>query len=304
MDNNNTPFISCVTSATKDSYGPKITGSKHGEKENPTDTTTIVEKIGYKGTGEIEDDIIYVRVDTNAPTLSDLKYYTSNTEVATPETTITDSQWKSSSELSRAVLGGSKKYLYIKYTANDKNGIDSVTPTITCVKPKTTQDEEDENKTLNPAANDCIDGTEISESRTYIAYFDIGKDKAASGKLTLNLEIKDRAAANLGDDGELKTYDSTLDNSAPEIEFKNYTSGDQVYGSSAVTLRGKATDKMQVTKLEYALSDSGIAQPTLGWKTVTEDEANTTSSYTTASSWQMVFDGNSATAVDTSSYHA
>ncbi len=306
VDNNNTEFISKVTSTTAGSYGPKITGSKHGEKANPDDEdddTLIEEKIGYSG--GVEDDIIYVRVDTNAPTLSDLKYYTSATVVTTPETSITDSDWKSSSELSRAVFGGSKKYLYIKYTATDKNGIDSVTPTITCIKPKTTQDEEDENKTLAVISNDCIDGTETSESRTYIAYFDIGKDKAASGKLTLNLEIKDRAAAKLGDDGELKTYDSTLDNSAPEIEFKNYTSGDQVYGSSAVTLRGKATDKMQVTKLEYALSEADDIVPIAAseWHTVTDDNTNETSSYTTASSWQIVFDGNTDS-VDTSSYHA
>lgn len=306
VDNNNTPFISNVNSATKASYGPKITGFKHGEKANPddpADTTTIVEKIGYKGTGEIADDIIYVRVDTNAPTLSDLKYYTSDTPVTTPETTITDSQWKPSSDFSRDVLGGTKKYLYFKYTANDKNGIDSVTPTITCIEPKSDPDDEDESKTLNAVVNECIEGDEKSESRTYIAYFDIGKDKAASGKLTLNLEIKDRAAANLETEGELKTYDSTLDNSAPEIEFRNYTSGDQVYGSSAVTLRGKATDKMQVTKLEYALSKADDIEPS-EWHTVTDDDTNTTSSYTTASSWQIVFDGNGATAIDTSSYHA
>ena len=306
VDNNNTEFISKVTSTTAGSYGPKITGSKHGEKVNPDDTTTIVEKIGYKGTGEIADDIIYVRVDTNAPTLSDLKYYTSDTPVTSPETTITDSQWKPSSDFSRDVLGGTKKYLYFKYTANDKNGINSVTPTITCIKPKTTQDEEDENKTLDPVTTpDCIEGNSTSESRTYIAYFDIGKDKAASGKLTLNLEIKDRAAANLNTDGELKTYESTIDNSAPEIEFKNYTSGDQVYGSSAVTLRGKATDKMQVTKLEYALSKADDIVPidASKWHTVTDDDTNTTSSYTTASSWQIVFDGNTDS-VDTSSYHA
>lgn len=306
VDNNNTEFISKVTSTTAGSYGPKITGSRHGEKVNPADTTTIVEKIGYKGTGEIADDIIYVRVDTNAPTLSDLKYYTSDTPVTTPETTITDSQWKPSSDFSRDVLGGTKKYLYFKYTANDKNGIDSVTPTITCIKPKSDPDDEDESKTLNAVVNECIEGDEKSESRTYIAYFDIGKDNAASGKLTLNLEIKDRAAANLNTDGELKTYDSTLDNSAPEIEFRNYTSGDQVYGSSAVTLRGKATDKMQVTKLEYALSKADDIVPTDAseWHTVTDDDTNTTSSYTTASSWQIVFDGNGATAIDTSSYHA
>ena len=114
------------------------------------------------------------------------------------------------------------------------------------------------------------------------------------------MQVKDNAAAHQEDsDGVSVNYDTNIDNTAPVIKFSNYKTEDQVYGSSSVTLRGTAEDKLDVTKLEYALTKLPTETPS-GWKTITDTSKP---NYTNGINWQIVFDGNTD-AVDTSSYHA
>lgn len=275
VDKNNAVFISNSSSISKDSYGPRIIGSNDTE-ENP-------EQIGFVGSGNvsgISDDIVYVRVDTQSPILDELYYWTSS-EVYNNTDTILDSFWKTYTDINRQTFGGTKKYLYIKYITTDTNGISSVTPTFN-----------------SQPVSSKIYSQKNDTSLTEVVYFDLSGLETGDAELTL--QIKDTAAAHSGKDGIFKSFDTSVDNTAPEIRFSGSNAGDQVYGSSAVNLRGFNTDRLDITKVEYVLTKDQNSAPDDGWIEITNTSG---SSYTSGKNWQIVFDGFSDK-VDVSSYHA
>ena len=266
-------FTSNVSSTTYASYGPKI-----------LDSNSV--KFGYIDAGSTEDDIIYLKVDTQAPVLEKLYYSTSNVLWDNPATNA-NLVWKEAdTSIIPDKFGGTNKYLFIKYRAYDTNGIDSITPKF--------------------GGTDVIEGktVEISQAgqenrREFISCFNI--ENIESGLTKLEINIKDKAAANIEDaTGEIKNYEAIVDNTEPEISISNYTSGQQVYGSSAVTLRGSTSDSNTITKVEFALNKIADAVPVNGWQDIT-DESNIT--YTSKLGWQIVFD-DKITEPDSSSYHS
>ncbi|MBO4532219.1 MAG: hypothetical protein J5726_00775 [Treponema sp.] len=280
-------FTSNTQSTDSSKYGPKI-------------QDTESELFGYNTPGSCADVVIYVKVDTNDPVLEVMKYYTSSVLVDDP-TTIPEYNsytqepgWKiAESSIIPDKFGGIKKYLYIRCKTYDTNGISSIALKFGDISPL-------EGKTVEIPQQD-------ENYKEIIACFNInqGLNHVPSGLTKLEINIKDNAAANTGSSGISKYYEAMVDNTEPEINFSNYTKGSQVYGSSAVTLRGTTSDSSKVEKVEYALSDNGYAVPTVGWIEITDETKPT---YTSKLGWQIVFDGktpeNDNTFTDPSSYHA
>ncbi len=269
---NGKTFTSNAESTTAATYGPKI-----------QDANSV--KFGYNETGNTADDILYVKVDTDDPILENMYYYTSNTLIDNPQTAITG--WKiADSSIITDKFGGTNKYLYIKCKTKDTNGISSVTLKFANKDPET-------GKTI-----DITQASDKEQHKEIITCFDIST--IATGLSKLEINIKDNAAANTNSSGIFKYYDAMVDNTEPEINFSNYTSGSQVYGSSSVTLRGTTSDSNTIVKVEYALTNEAAAVPLFGWQDIT-DENNIT--HTSKLGWQIVFD-DKITTPDTTSFHA
>jgi hypothetical protein len=267
-------FTSNVNSTTFNTYGPKI-----------TDVNLV--KFGYSDAGSTVDDIVYLKVDTIAPDLEKLYYYTSAEQLSeTQILAISSGSWKQvESNLITDKFGGTNRYVYFKYKAFDTNGVAFVTPTFGSETPTHTY------------------GISNSDTRYLesISAFDIHSVESGNTKIQFN--IKDNAAASSGSTGINKVYEVIVDNTAPDIIISNHTSGSQVYGSSAVTLRGATSDSNKISKVEYALTrDASDAPhgPSGGWRDIT-DESNVT--YTSKLGWQIVYDDKTTTP-DSSSYHA
>ena len=269
---NGRTYTSNTESTSFTTYGPKI-----------QDTDSY--RFGYKESGNSADDVIYVKVDTDDPILENMYYFASATIIDNPQTSITN--WKiADSSIITDKFGGTNKYLYIRCKTKDTNGISSVTLKFA---------------DKDPEAGKTIDITQDSEKDLYkeiITCFDIFS--VATGLAKLEINIKDNAAANTNSNGISKYYDAMVDNTEPEINFSNYTSGSQVYGSSSVTLRGTTSDSNSIAKVEYVLSADAISVPLFGWVDIT-DESNIT--HTSKLGWQIVFD-DKITSPDTTSYHA
>ncbi|MBR5032778.1 MAG: hypothetical protein IKX70_03850 [Treponema sp.] len=272
-------FTSNIASTTAGTYGPKI-----------IDVNS--EKFGYTGDGNTADDLLYVKVDTQTPTLPSVLYFASDTLYTESQVTsaISDSDWKDAKILMRTDrFGGSKKYLYIKYKGFDANGVNSITPTLPSSTLKLTKE-----------IPQTVDADKYKE---YISCFDISTLESGLNKLEIN--IIDNATASSGQTGNSEFFDVTVDNTVPEISFSNYTSGSQVYGSSSVTLRGTTSDTNKVAKVEYALLTGNIPDDFDGWIEITDENAPT---HTSALGWQIVFDDktpqNNPTFTDPYSYHA
>ena len=271
-------FTSNEASSTASTFGPKIIDANSA-------------KFGYKAATGITarpDDILYFKVDTDDPTLENPYYFTSSETVGAVNSI---TEWTQiTSSIIPEQFGGIKKYLYIKYKATDTNGISAIDVKFAGISPV---------ETVELSSN--------GQSKECISYFDISKDSCGveSGVANLSINVKDNAAANTGAAGITKNYEMTIDNKAPEIGFSNYSSGTQVYGSSAVSLRGSTSDKNEVTKVEYALSKTSTkpASDSEAWKVITQEDGVAKDSYTSALSWQIVFDGKT-TLSDESSYHA
>ncbi|MBO4859873.1 MAG: hypothetical protein J5527_15265 [Treponema sp.] len=286
-DAKNNVFTSNATSMTISTYGPKIVDSS-----TPTHST---DEAVFNSS-----DILYIKVDTDPAALDKLYYYSSATLMTAQELEAfiaaddeDEEAWEEISVNSSAIaqkFGGTDKYLYIKYEAWDMNGISSAEAKLT-YKNSSNQD-------VTVTSTATILMSSDAERKEYISSFDISSIKAGNAKLVITM--KDNAAQSTGANGTQKTYEiANLDNSAPTIGFSNYTSGSQVYGSSSVTLRGTTSDTNIVKKVEYKLTNTNT-EPTTGWAEITDQEAVT---YTSAMSWQIVFDGNT-TSTDTSSFHA
>lgn len=271
-------YTSNLTSSSTGTFGPKIIDANSA-------------KFGYKaatGVTARPDDILYFKVDTDDPILENPYYFASN-ETVGDVNAITE--WTQiTSSIIEEQFGGIKKYLYIKYKATDTNGISAIEVRFAGISPSAT-----------------VELSSNGQSKECISYFDISKDSCGveSGVANLSINVKDNAAANTGAAGITKNYEMTIDNKAPEIGFSNYSSGTQVYGTSAVSLRGSTSDKNEVTKVEYALSKTSTkpAFDSGAWKVITQEEGVVKDSYTSALSWQIVFDGKT-TLSDESSYHA
>lgn len=265
-------YTSNVASTTYASYGPKI-----------TDVNLV--KFGYSDAGSTVDDIVYLKVDTIAPDLEKLYYYTVDTQLSDSQINAISSWKQVDTNLITDKFGGTNRYVYFKYKAFDTNGISSVTPSFGTESPKQTF--------VLPSSD--------ARYKEYIASFDIHTVESGNTKIQFN--IKDNAAASSGSTGINKVYEVIVDNTAPDIIISNHTSGSQVYGSSAVTLRGATSDSNKIAKVEYALtkdaSDAPLG-PSGGWHDIT-DETNTT--YTSKLGWQIVYDDKTTTP-DSSSYHA
>ena len=228
-----------------------------------------------------------------------MKYYTSSVLEDDP-TTIPEYNpytqepgWKiAESSIIPDKFGGTNRYLYIRCKTYDTNGISSIALKF---------------GDISPLENTVEIAQQDENYKEIIACFNInqGLNPVPSGLTKLEINIKDNAAANTGSSGISKYYEAMVDNTEPEINFSNYTKGSQVYGSSAVTLRGTTSDSSKVEKVEYALSDNGYAVPTQGWIEITDETKPT---YTSKLGWQIVFDGktpeNDNTFTDPSSYHA
>lgn len=289
-DKNGNIFTSNAQSTTETSYGPKI-----------QDTDSY--KFGYKGSDSTADDILYIKVDTDDPILDEMYYYTSASLVENPETSIPGYDestqtpgWKvAESSIIPDKFGGTNKYLYIKCKTHDTNGISSVSFKFGTIEPL-------DGKTV------AIPSAAGQENyKDIITCFNIKDDTnpVESGLTKLEINIKDNAAASTGYSGISKYYEVIVDNTDPEISFSNYTKGTQVYGSSAVTLRGTSSDSSKVEKVEYVLSKTGNKAPETGWIEITDETKPT---YTSKLGWQIVFDGktpeNDSSFSDSSSYHA
>ena len=270
-------YTSNLSSTTYATYGPKI------EDVNS-------EKFGYNDENSTADDVIYLKVDTKPPYLSNIFYYTSDTLYDNPQTAISDSDWIDAQLYIRTdKFGGAKHYLYLKYKAFDTNGIYSVTPSFENSVCKLTEE------IVLPSGQENY--------KEFISCFDIKNVTSGLKKIIIN--IKDNAAASSGGEGITEDFDITVDNTEPEISFSNYTSGSSVYGSSAVTLRGTTSDTNKVVKVEYALLAGEMPQNFDGWIEITDENAPT---HTSPLGWQIVFDDktpqNNTTFTDPYSYHA
>ena len=278
-DQTGTVFTSNKLSTSSNTFGPKI-----------EDLNSV--KFGYNNADSTADDIIYVKVDTVPPYLTNIYYYTSNTLINDPQTTIADTDWTDAQLYIRTdKFGGKKKYLYLKYRAFDKNGINTITPVFSNATKKLT-------KSLPLPLG-------MENYKEEITCFDISP--VASGLTKLEINLKDNAAASSQGAGVSEYFDVIIDNTEPEISFSNYTSGSQVYGSSAVTLRGTTSDTNSVVKVEYALSviSNGVPynspNPYSQWVDITDNNSPT---HTSPLGWQIVFDGKTQDFTDPYSYHA
>ena len=282
-------FTSNTQSTTSTTYGPKI-------------QDTEAKLFGYNTQGSSADDVIYVKVDTDDPVLEVMKYYTCSVLVDDPAA-IQDYNpytqapgWKiAESSIIPDKFGGTNRYLYIKCKTYDTNGISSIALKF---------------GDISPLEGNTVEIPQQAGDENYkeiITCFNIKQDMTPvpSGLTKLEINIKDNAAANTGSNGISKYYEAMVDNDEPEINFSNYTKGSQVYGSSAVTLRGTTSDSSKVEKVEYALSKTDAAVPVAGWVEITDETKPT---YTSKLGWQIVFDGktpeNDNTFTDPSSYHA
>ena len=232
-------YTSNVASTTYASYGPKI-----------TDVNLV--KFGYSDAGSTVDDIVYLKVDTIAPDLEKLYFYTSATQLTESQVyAISSSSWKQvDTNLITDKFGGTNRYVYFKYKAFDTNGVAKVDVTFG-------------NQTPSSVHGIANSDPKYLES---ISAFDIHSVESGNTKIQFN--IKDNAAASSGSTGINKVYEVIVDNTAPDIIISNHTSGSQVYGSSAVTLRGATSDSNKIAKVEYALtrdaSDAPLG-PSGGW---------------------------------------
>ncbi|MBO4858927.1 MAG: hypothetical protein J5527_10485 [Treponema sp.] len=276
VDARNKTFIS--NSTTNTTFGPKIMDSVSPTPNN-TDNSVFQ-----------NSDILYVKVDTVQPVLTSLSYYASATEIAKEQFgSIPDSAWTVQPVSTTAItekFGGTKRYLYFKYSVYDINGVNSV---------KAELDGTEANQTHHKEMNS--DAT----SKQFISYFDIRGITTGNARLTIKMKDHAAAASTSGTETPSNFELPNLDNASPSISFSNYQSGAQVYGSSSVTLRGTTSDSHRVSKVQYALTSSfEIPLEDNAWTEITNTEAAT---YTNALGWQIVFDGNTTTS-DTSSFHA
>ena len=280
---NGKTYTSNPASTSAETCGPKI-----------QDVNSV--KFGYNEEGNTPDDILYVKVDTDDPILDEMKYYTSSVLVEHPDeipdynSHTQEAGWKETeSSIISDKFGGTNKYLYIKCKATDTNGISSVSVKFAGLDPL-------EGKTLE---------TSLGNSKEIITCFNIKADTnpVPSGLTKLEINIKDNAADSTGSNGITKYYEAMVDNTDPEISFSNYSRGAQVYGSSAVTLRGTTSDSSKVDKVEFAIT--GGNAPENGWVEITDESKPT---YTSKLGWQIVFDGktpeNDNEFTDPSSFHA
>ena len=239
-------------------------------------------------------DILYVKVDNVQPNLVSLYYYASETEITKDNFASDDFasiNWTEQSVIATTIsekLGGKKKYLYFKYSAFDTNGIDSIKAELAG-----TDVTESHHKQMNADAT----------TKEYISYFDISSITAGNAKLVIKMKDLAAAASTSGTETPATFEIQNLDNASPSISFSNYKSGEQVYGSSSITLRGTTSDKNEVTTVWYALGKDKDSVPLDGWKVITK-ESEDDDIYTSALSWQIVFDGRTDINSDPSSYHA
>ena len=276
VDARNKTFIS--NSTTNTTFGPKIMDSVSPTPNN-TDNSVFQ-----------NSDILYVKVDTVQPVLTSLSYYASATEIAKEQFgSIPDSAWTVQPVSTTAItekFGGTKRYLYFKYSVYDINGVNSVKAEL-----DGTEANQSHHKEMNSDAT----------SKQFISYFDIRGITTGNARLTIKMKDHAAAASTSGTETPSNFELPNLDNASPSISFSNYQSGAQVYGSSSVTLRGTTSDSHRVSKVQYALTSSfEVPLEDNAWTEITNTEAAT---YTNALGWQIVFDGNTTTS-DTSSFHA
>ncbi|MCQ2591432.1 MAG: Ig-like domain-containing protein [Treponema sp.] len=246
-------FVSNTTSTTWDSTNSSATSEPWGGFGPKIDDNASNKKYGYSGS---EDDILKLQIDITAPVIGNTKYYASNTGTyAEPET------WGDIGDLALNPIGGSgKQYLFVKYTAQDTNGIKE-----TSAKLGST-----EGTVVGTTTND---GTrEIKTVR-----FDLGSVETKTHKLTIT------AVDNATKSGE-NNYNIIVDNANPIVTITSPTrNGTTLYGTASNTFVASISDTNDIEKIYYFVTNSTYTPETVKANTFTEVKGGDT--------WTMMFDG-------------
>ncbi len=301
IDAKGTPFISSTDSATEP-YGPKLIGSDSA-------------KLGYKQSGsEPKDDIIYLKLDTVAPTIvSNKRFYRAaatlgsgaNGAFIASDISSHNNWTELSAIVTEDIFGGTGSIMYIMYTATDANSIASSGISVDGKKiiVKTNAD---------GTAATAVGITDNLYTVMYTNYYsstdpDTGKtayyhdvilklDITQIGTGIQNLYI---SATDLAGQTDGIGKDINFDNTSPVINISSHSNGANVYGSSAVKISGSLNESNENPKLFFGITQTASDSAP---EFTRVDEYMSKASVLT---WQIAFDGNTENNLpDGTAYHA
>lgn len=259
IDNEDGEFISAATGMN----GPKIYDSND------------IACLGFNGTEKEVSEILPLKVDTKAPTISTLYGYVSDSSTynSTHETKVISAM---------DTLGGTNKYLYVVADTKDDNGIYNVTVKLDGTAATTTN----ENAKVVQ---------QNSEKTKTVVRFDLSKLSLSADKRTENKKLEATVTDNAK---KSRSTNETIivDNKKPEITFTT-REGSTLYGSIPNTITGKTTDGSLITGLYYKVTTSET-KPTSGWTEVAYTGAGENN--VGRENWSLGFDGSQSTPTE---YH-
>lgn len=304
VDDAGKSFISKVGTTSNSTYTPLDVTS--------LDTPKLVDKDGNKygystGAGATAttnkyETVLYVKVDTNKPTiLRDKIYYTLDSAKAGAVTsdniasyfdgTDVPEGWHKISELltNDKYIGGSlKKEIWILYASNDSNGI----------KKRNTDNNGTEtiNEELSRSGMTIpVYSTPVIEKETKnadkcsrLAKFDVSA--LASGNYTLSLQVTDQAGAR----SEKEEFSIQIDNDAPVVEFTSPENESNAYGSLQVEVKGTTNDDKiaEIGAFYYAVTKSDTVPDEAVFTPIRDKFTSpATGKLLALTKWSIVFDG-------------
>lgn len=330
------PFISSISSTlttetNSDStllYTPKL-------RDKKTDDNEKINCYGYKSvaasteTSQGLKTAVYVQVDTKDPEIYQTTWFTQDVTVVnklkaasaspTELKAIMDNpagyNWNPLSKLSGVYIGGPGSKIYIMYKSTDKNGIKQTVETfgdvqgtkIVYVGSSNVLGTEEITYSLHEVTEESPLNAPYSTNDLYftqVVSFNLS-GITSSNSVKMTLAVTDRAN---------RTYERNsyfaVDNDAPELEYRNRSDGDSVYGSLSVSVTGRTTEtRSSISKLYFGVSKDENTVPS-GINATDATELDLTkwidfTDYVNTASWSITFDGESNTnASESTTYHA
>lgn len=239
-------------------------------------------KFGYKNAGGTyssdSDTYVYLQTDTQNPVISSVYYIVSENELSFSDDEIKNyktsssesKKWQDKSNLSG--FGGKYKYLYWLLDSQDASGISSVSAS------------------LGGTDLTLCNAVEASETEKISVFkFDASPLVSVNSNLSLSYSVADKADRKTSGEHNVR-----VDNAAPIIEIKSHKNGTQLFGSSAVNVKGIADD---CEKLYVKVTDSDTTpDANFGSDTADKTQWEEIDEYTSTGSWSIVFGSGTNTA--------
>ena len=274
-----------ISFKVKDNNGSEFESTAEYNLKAPKllDSDSTANKFGYKGGNG--NTFAYLKVDTKAPYLGELKFSTNY--VAATETTAATGTWSAKTDLSTAKFGGTTNKLRIKVPAWDANYI----------KENGTKDEEIYNFIKIPAKDGDVivkltyttetpaddEKDAVYKDATYYLSDEIDISKLSSGSKSCSISVMDNSGK---DKTSSASFTFEVDNTVPAVSMDSLNDADseaangtQLNGTISITGKasddsGLSTENIKLYFREKTASDTTDPKSVTsldGWTAVTAD---------------------------------